>query len=99
MLFFQYLAASFKVCVETGHPFPEVVQGTFEEVVRHKEIFFHIFLFDAVSGFTRQNHQLADNVFSAQVDARVGFGVTFLLRHFDSTAERNVGTNLIEDII
>ena len=25
MLFFQYLAASFKVCVETGHPFPEVV--------------------------------------------------------------------------
>lgn len=77
----------------------EVVQGAFEEVVRHKEIFFHIFLFDAVSGFTRQNHQLADNVFSTQVDARVGFGVTFLLRHFDSTAERNVGANLIEDII
>ena len=24
---------------------------------------------------------------------------TFLLRHFDSTAERNVGANLIEDII
>ena len=54
MLFFQYLAASFKVCVETGHPFPEVVQGTFEEVVRHKEILFHIFLFDADSRKLRQ---------------------------------------------
>ena len=40
MFFLQYLTTGFKVCIETRHPFPEVIQRTFEEVVRNEEILF-----------------------------------------------------------
>ena len=99
MFFLQYLTTGFEVCVEARHSFPEVVQRTFEEVVRNKEILFYVFLLDVVSGFTCQNHQFADHVFSAQVDTRVRFGIAFFLRHFDRAAERNVSADLIKDIV
>src|SRR5699024_6802292 len=46
-----------------------------------------------------QNHQFADNILSAEVDTRIGLGVTFLLRQLNGLAERNVGTDFIEDIV
>ena len=99
IFFLQYLTAGFKVCVETWNTFPEIFQRTFKEVIGDKEVLFNIFLFQTVSGFTCQNHQFTDDVFSTQVDTRVRFGVAFFLCHFDGTAERNIGADLIKDVV
>ena len=99
VFFFQYLATGFKVCVETWNTFPEIFQRTFEEVIRNKEVLFNIFLFQTVSGFTCQNHQFTDHIFSTQVNTWVRFGVAFFLCHFDGTAERNIGADFIKYIV
>ncbi|CDB12074.1 unknown [Bacteroides sp. CAG:633] len=99
MLGFEHLAAGFEVGVQAGHFLPEVVQRTFEEVVGHEEVFLHVALLQAITGFAGQDDQLADNVLTAEVDARIGFGVTLFLRHADGAAERDVGTDLVEDVV
>ena len=99
VLGFQHLAAGFKIGIEARHLLPEVIQRAFKEVIGHKEVLLHIALLQTVTGLARQNYQLADNILSAEVDTRIGFGVTFLLRHLDGLAERNVGIDFIEDIV
>ena len=99
VLGFQHLAARLEVGVQTGHLLPEVVQRAFEEFVGHKEVLLHIALLQAVARLARQNHQFADDVLAAEVDARVGLGVTLLLRHPDGPAEGRVGAYLVEDVV
>ena len=62
-------------------------------------MFFHIFLFQFISGFTSQNNQFTNHILAAKVDARVGFGITFLLRHLNGLAERNVRADFVKDVI
>ena len=99
ILTLEHLAASFEISIQTRHFFPEVFQRTFKEVIRYEKIFLHVFLFQLVSGLTRQDHELTDHVLTAQVDARIGFRITLFLRHLDGTAEGNIGTDLIENIV
>ena len=96
---FQHLAACFKAGVEARHFLPEVIQRTFEEIIGYKEILFHITLLDAITGFTCKDYQFADYVLTAEVDTRIGFGITFLLSHFNGSAERNIRAYLVEYII
>ena len=58
-----------------------------------------IFLFQFVSRLASQDDELAHDVLSAQVDARVRFGVSFLLCQAYGLAEGDVGTDFIEDIV
>ena len=96
---FQHLAACLKAGVKARHFLPEIIQRTFKEVIGYKEVLFHIALFDAITGFTRQNYQFADYILAAKVDTRVWFGITFLLSHLNGLAERNIRAYLVEDII
>ena len=99
VLGFQHLATGLEIGIEARHFLPEVIQGAFKEVIGHKEVLLNIALFQTVTGLACQNHQFADNILSAEVDTRIGFGVTFLLCHLNGLAERNVGTDFIENIV
>lgn len=79
VLGFQHLATGLEIGIEARHFLPEVIQGAFKEVIGHKEVLLNIALFQTVTGLACQNHQFADNILSAEVDTRIGFGVTFLL--------------------
>ena len=55
--------------------------------------------FPSVSSRRRHDHQLADDVRAAQVDARIGFGIACLLSHAYGAAERNFGAHAVEDVV
>ena len=62
-------------------------------------MFFHVFLFQFISGFTSQNNQFADYILATQVNTRIGFRVALFLCHFYGLTERNIRTYFIKDII
>ena len=72
VLALQFPATCLKIGIQRRDFLPELFQRSFEEVTRHEKMFFHICLFQLVSGLARQDNQLADYVFSTQVDTRVG---------------------------
>ena len=99
VLALQFPATCLKIGIQRRDFLPELFQRSFEEVTRHEKMFFHICLFQLVSGLARQDNQLADYVFSTQVDTRVGLRITFFLCHLDGLAERHVCADLIKDIV
>ena len=62
-------------------------------------MFFHIFLFQFISGFTSQNNQFTNHILATQVNTRIGFRVALFLCHFDGLAERNVRADFVKDVI
>ena len=93
----KHLAASLEVGIQLRQTLPEVLDRTLEITVGHEEMLLHIVLFHLVTCLTRQDHQLADHVSTAQVDTRVWLRVTLFLGTLHGLREGYVSRNLIED--
>ena len=62
-------------------------------------MFLDIALLDSILGLACQNYQLAHNIHSAEVDTRIGLGITRLARHTDRLAQRHIGAHNIENVV
>ena len=94
---FEHLAAFLEVSIKLWQFLPEIVQASIEILVRHEEMFLHIFLFHLIASLSREDDQLPDDVLTTKVNARVRFRISLFLCPSDGFRERYIGTNLVED--
>ena len=93
---FQALTTRFKFGIEPRELFPKLLERTFEERIGDEEVCFDVFHVDAVATFARKDCQFANNIFSREIDAWIGFTVALLLRHAHRFRKRNIGTQRVE---
>ena len=62
--------------VEFGDTCPEIFRRPVEEVGWDEEALLHVGLLDPITGLASQNDELANDIFPAQVHARIRFGVS-----------------------
>ena len=59
-------------------------------------MFLHIVLLYLISCLACEDNEFADDILTAQVDARIGFAISLLLGSGDCLGEWHVSRNLIE---
>ena len=75
----QYLTPPLEIGIQGRQVLPKFIQRTPEKRIGHEQVLLHVGLFDTVTGFTRQNHQLTDDIFSAQIHTGIGLAISFFL--------------------
>ena len=93
------LAFLFKLSVELWQALPEVVERTVEEFLRDKEVALHVGCLKPVAAFACQNGELADDILSGEIDARVGLAIAQFQGLSDRLAEAHVGGKRVEHVV
>ena len=96
-LLFQFFSFTFKLSIERRQLLPELFESALHHLFWNEEFLFYILLFYLIPRLACENHEFSHHIFSAEIDAWVGFTISQFLSAFHGEREGCILTYLVED--